>query len=206
MKEKIILKACIALAKGELDAAKTIIDTEYPHQILNAESRKYTEYQSTKIFVRDGFIDRYSGGRLVFPPVLRLLSALLPEVFPFQKNWKMSECHIAYYQLFPTIDHIIPIARGGQDEDRNRVTTSMLRNSAKSNWLLEELGWKLYSPGELKNWDGLTYWFLEYAESHSEILNVPYIHRWHNAAKIAININDYALSSEKVIAAELTQA
>lgn len=24
-------------------------------------------------------------------------------------NWKMSECHLAYWHLLPTIDHIIPI-------------------------------------------------------------------------------------------------
>ncbi len=182
MDHKIISKACIALGEGKIKIAKKIIEIEYPHQSLKSTIRNYTEYQSTKIFIRDGFIDRYSGKKLIFPPVLRLLSKLMPEVFPFQKNWKMSECHLAYWQLFPTIDHIIPVARGGDDEDRNWVTTSMLRNNAKSNWLLKELGWELYPPGLLKDWDGLMHWFMEYVENHSEILNVPYIYKWHKAA------------------------
>jgi len=181
MEYGIISRVCKALAEEEIEVAKSIIEMEYPHRPLKATGRNYTEYQSTIIFIRDGFIDRYSGKRLVFPPILRLLSKLIPEVFPFQKNWKMTECHIAYWQLFPTIDHIIPVASGGQDEDRNRVTTSMLRNSAKSNWLLEDLGWELYPPGELKEWDGLIHWFIEYVENHPGSLNVPYIYKWHKA-------------------------
>jgi hypothetical protein len=188
MENEIISRVCTALAEGELKVAKRIVEIEYPHRPLKPNSRNYTEQQSTKIFVMDGFIDRYSGKRLVFLPVLRLLSTLMPEVLPFQKNWKMSECHIAYWQLSPTIDHIIPVARGGEDEDINWVTTSMLMNSAKSNWLIKEIGWQLYPPGELKDWDGLLHWFLDYAEKHPQILNAPYIYKWHKAAIRAIEI------------------
>ena len=188
MEDKIISRVCTALEEGELEVAKKIVEIEYPHQLLGPTIRNCSEYQSIKIFARDGFIDRYSGKRLVFPPVLRLLSKLMPEVFPFQKNWKMSECHIAYYQLFPTVDHIIPVARGGEDEYSNWVTTSMLRNNAKSNWLLEELGWELYPPGEMKEWDGLIHWFMRYAENHPEILTVPYIYKWHKVIIRTIEI------------------
>jgi len=62
----------------------------------------------------DGFIDRYSGQRLVFPGALRLLSHLLPAQFPFHTNWKTDSCHLAFYELFPTIDHVVPISRGGR--------------------------------------------------------------------------------------------
>jgi hypothetical protein len=189
MEDNIISRACIALTEGKFDVARRIIEIEYPHLFFKPSSRNYTEYQSTKIFLRDGFIDMYSGKRLIFPPVLRILSQLMPEIFPFQKNWKMSECHIAYWQLFPTIDHIIPVARGGEDEEKNWVTTSMLRNSAKSNWLLEELGWKLFPPGHIRDWDGLIYWFFEYAQNHPEIVNFSYIFKWHKVAIRAIEIN-----------------
>lgn len=182
----IISRVCKALAEEEIEIAKNMLEMEYPHRPLIPAGRNYTEYQSIKIFIRDGFIDRYSGKRLVFPPIFRLLSKLMPDVFPFHKNWKMTECHIAYWQLFPTIDHIIPVARGGEDEDGNRVTTSMLRNSAKSNWLLEELGWELSPPGELKEWDGLMHWFIEYIKSHPEKLSVPYIYKWYKVSIRAI--------------------
>lgn len=186
MESNIIINACNALQNGKIDAAKIIIENEYPHRPLMPTSRNYTKYQSTIIFFRDGFIDRYSGSRLIFSPVLQLLSKLMPETFPFHKNWKISECHMAYWQLFPTIDHLVPVARGGKDEVGNRVTTSMLRNSAKSNWLVEELGWTLYPPGRLKEWDGLINWFLEYSEHHPEVLIPSYINLWHKTAKRAI--------------------
>ncbi len=186
MEYNIILNICKALSENKIDVAKNILNTEFVHRAIIRADRNYTEYQLTKLFIRDGFIDRYSGKKLVFPPVLRLLSHLMPEGFPFHKNWKMSDCHIAYWKLFPTVDHIIPIARGGEDNEENHVTTSMLRNSAKSNWLLEELGWELYPTGKLDEWDGLTRWFLEYGENHSDIFNIPYIAQWHKALKRAI--------------------
>lgn len=33
---------------------------------------------------------------------------------------------------FKTLDHIIPITRGGADDTNNFISTSMLRNSAKA--------------------------------------------------------------------------
>jgi hypothetical protein len=35
-----------------------------------------------EVFLRDGFLDRYTGSRLIFPATLRMLSQLLPEEFP----------------------------------------------------------------------------------------------------------------------------
>ena len=95
----------------------------------------------TRVFARDGFVDRYSGDKLVFPgTLLRLLSALMPDEFPAHPNWKMSASHVMYWELCPTIDHLVPVARGGADNESNYVTISMLRNSAKAHWTLEELG------------------------------------------------------------------
>jgi hypothetical protein len=61
------------------------------------------------------------------------------------RNWKTDSCHFAFYELFPTIDHVVPISRGGEDEARNRVCTSMLRNAAKANFTIEELGWRMHA-------------------------------------------------------------
>jgi len=185
-KHKIIEEACIAIGDNRLPAAKEIISTNYPFSFIDNVGRKYSEHQKTRIFLRDGFIDRYSGEEMVFPPVLRLLSNLMPEEFPFHKNWKMSECHFGYWQLLPTIDHIIPVSRGGIDDESNWVCTSQIRNSAKSSWLLEELGWQLHSSGDLSDWDGLTGWFMAYAANNATILDDSYIRSWHKAASKAI--------------------
>ena len=182
-----ILKICDALLVGDKERAISIARTESPFTGEPSAGRKYKESESTRVFIRDGFIDRYSGERLIFPAALRLLSKLLPEEFPYQSNWKMSECHMVYWELSPTIDHIIPVARGGPDDETNWVTTSMLHNSAKSNWTLEELGWRLFPPGDFREWDGLIGWLVEYIKKEPQHLNDTNIKRWYNAAVRALN-------------------
>ena len=55
----------------------------------------------------------------MFPGALRLLIQLLPQQFPYPQNWKISSTHPAFWELFPTIDHIVPVARGGTDSEDN---------------------------------------------------------------------------------------
>jgi len=186
LNHKIIEEACNAIGAGNLGAATEIIRKKYPFSPLKNAGRQYSGYKKMKIFIRDGFVDRYSGEKMVFPPVLRLLSKLMPEDLPFHKNWKMSDCHLAYWQLLPTVDHIVPVSRGGRDDESNWVCTSQLRNSAKSNWLLEELGWQLHEPGDFSEWDGLVNWFIAYTVENPQILEDSYIRSWHTAASKVI--------------------
>lgn len=180
-KYKIIEKVCRAIGNGAITDAKKVIENNYPFTPLINEVRRYGEYQKTLIFLRDGFVDRYSGEKMVFPPVLRLMSHLMPNEFPFHRNWKMAECHLTYWQLLPTVDHIVPVSRGGRDEESNWVSTSQLRNSAKSNWLLEELGWQVHKPGNLKEWDGMVKWFRAYVSNNRDLLEDKYILTWYKA-------------------------
>ena len=186
-KADVISDVFASIIAGDIQNAAQLARSEYPFDPYQAKTRKYTEYQSMKVFLRDGFTDRYSGERLIFPGLLRLLSVVLPGEFPAHKNWKMSESHIVYWELFPTIDHIIPVARGGEDVEGNWVTTSMLRNQSKGHWLLEELGWALNEPVTHGEWDGLTGLTLKYLDEHPEYLSVQYIYRWCRSAKRAIN-------------------
>jgi hypothetical protein len=94
----------------------------------------------------------------------------------------MSETHMIYWELFPTIDHVVPVARGGADDESNWVMTSMLRNAAKSNWTLEELGWNLVPPGDVRQWDGMTAWFADYLKQDNRWLSDKYIRQWHRVA------------------------
>lgn len=182
----IIAQVCAALAGGDSAGAASIARAGYPFTPGANAGRRYTELQSLRVFWRDGFIDRYSGKRLVFPGTLRLLTQLLPSEFPAHPNWKMAESHIVYWELFPTVDHVIPVARGGVDDASNWVTTSMLRNSAKAHWTLEELGWHMVEPGEVSQWDGLTRWFTAYVAGNPTILQDAYVRRWHRAAELVL--------------------
>jgi hypothetical protein len=116
-----------------------------------------------------------------------LLSKILPREFPAHPNWKMSVTHMVYWELFPTIDHVIPVARGGPDSEENWVTTSMVRNAGKSNWTLEELGWTLKPFDPVSAWDGLMGWFVDYVRAWPEHRSDKYVERWFRAAQ-AIDI------------------
>lgn len=191
-KSEIIKSICNILSSGDASAAAVITRKQYSFIAYPQTVRTFTETQALRVFLRDGFVDRYSGNRLVFPPVLRVLSLALPKEFPYHQNWKMNEIHPAYWELFPTLDHVNPVARGGRDDEDNLVSTSMLRNGAKAHWTLEELGWSLHPPGALSRWDGMLVWFLDYADKNTHILGNRYVKRWYVAAK-----------SERVAAAQL---
>lgn len=92
-------------------------------------------------------------------------------------------CHNAYWEFVPTLDHIYPVALGGADDETNWATTSMLHNSIKNNWTLEQLQWKLYPAGDYKDWDGLTKLFLQIVESDTELLKDAYVKRWYKISK-----------------------
>ena len=164
-------------------AAKTIIRQEYPHKYVEIEKRTYTMTQKMNQFIRDGFIDRYSGKRLLNPGIIKIISYYFPDEFPYHPHWKMTHTHIAYWELIPTLDHVYPIAKGGQDDEKNWVTTSMKNNSIKNNYTIDELQWKLYPKGNIAEWDGLTNVFLKLVEKDKELLKDSYIRSWYNVSK-----------------------
>jgi hypothetical protein len=187
-KSAFIGRVCQALSAGSPETAQAILAAQYPFAPEPIVSRRYGPAESTRVFVRDGFIDRYSGDRLVFPPVLRVISAVLPAAFPFHPNWKTDVTHPAYWEVGATVDHLIPVTRGGTDEESNWITTSMARNSAKMNWTLEELGWALHPPGDVREWDGMTGWFLDYSAANPAMLASGALRQWHRAAQLVRGI------------------
>ena len=186
-KSAVISQVCNALADDKDSVAKSRLRRDYPFAPTAPTVRKYGEKESTRVFVRDGFLDRYTGERLIFLPVLRVLSIVLPDEFPYHPNWKTVVTHPAFWEVGATIDHVVPVTRGGADGESNWVTTSMARNSAKMNWTLEELGWTLHPPGNFGEWDGLLHWFLEYTASHAYLMGNPLVRRWHRAATLAVD-------------------
>lgn len=181
-KLNVLMEALADLARGEVESASARISAGYPFEPRERRKRSWTQRRALSVFLRDGFVDRYTSERLVYPGALRVLSLLVPRAFPAHPNWKMSETHMAYWELFPTLDHILPIGRGGADTDENLVTTSMLHNQAKSSWTLDELGWKLYPAGNATDWDGLLIATSSLIEARPELLNDKYLRGWHNAA------------------------
>lgn len=133
--------------------------------------RGYSQHTILEVFRRDGFIDRYAGIKLVHPGLLILLQFELPEIFRYHGGWKLGECHIVFWELYPTVDHIVPITKGGSDEMYNLLTISMIGNTKKGNTPLSVLKWKIHPAGNLNEWDGLTKEFLALMEKNNDYNN-----------------------------------
>jgi 5-methylcytosine-specific restriction endonuclease McrA len=182
-----------ALAKGDTMRAGELVRSRYPFDPPMKRSRSISELDRVRVFLRDGFIDRYSGDRLFFPPVLELISVSIPEDFPTHPNGKFTECHVAHWELYSAVDHVVPLARGGAHEMDNWATTSQIHNQIKSHWRLEDLGWELLPSGSLEDWDGGLGWFMEHMNGPgAELLSASansspwpsnsWFRRWHKAA------------------------
>ena len=181
-KSSVVEEVIAALDKGNALEATNIAKHGYPWTSVSVPKRRMTQKRALSVFIKDGFIDRYSGSKLVFPGTLLLLGQVLPEGFPAHKTWRVSETHEIYFDLWPVVDHVKPISKGGDDDESNFVTTSNLNNDLKSHWTLEQLGWKLHPAGMINEWDGLMTWFLAYADSHPDVLENRTISGWHKSA------------------------
>lgn len=171
-----------ALSSGDMTTATTLVGRAFPCSVIATPRKAWSPTSLTRIFVRDHFTDRYFGDPLVYPGALRAMSVLAPSLFPYHRNWKQSQTHPAFWSHYPTIDHVEPLARGGRDDDSNIVTTSMLHNAAKANWLLSELGWSV-TDTRTETWDGLMPWFCRVYERKPELRKVAYLRHWYVAAR-----------------------
>lgn len=110
------------------------------------------------VYARDSWTCRYCGVRTVAPPVLRVLSSLYPEQFPYHPNWKAGQVHPAYLLVSTSLDHLVPGARGGSwIETDNLVTSCWPCNTGKADLTIDEIGWTLLDETDVHSeWDGLT--------------------------------------------------
>jgi 5-methylcytosine-specific restriction endonuclease McrA len=132
-----------------------------------------------RIFLKDGFIDRYTGLQVWHLCALRLFAEFMPDLLPYHKNGRLDQCHILHWDLSPAVDHIVPVTRGGGHDPKNWITTSWGKNTIKSNMSLDELGWNTYPGGDLKDWDGGTGWFLGAIEHRIDLRHKAPFGRWH---------------------------
>lgn len=198
-KAKRLASVCDLLASDQLGPAATLLRTQCRNEATVAVpaggraqkdwpggriERKYTDVQKTRMFLRDGFVDRYSGELLVFPGVLRLISHYFPPEFPYDPHWKYGVGHIWYWEIYPTVDHLDSAGDAAED---NWVTTSMMRNLKKSNGPLADHGWRLRPIKPTDVWDGLLRWYLQFIADRPELMRVPALKQWYMAGIAAIS-------------------
>ena len=182
-KADVIVYACLALTDDNINTAKKIIEKGFPFSHYVDDKIKLSETEQLKIFLRDGFIDRYTGKKVFLPVVTNILSQAIPEVFPNHPNWKYTETHQAHALFYATVDKIVPSYSSSNKS--NLVTTSYINKIAKANANLEDLGWKLFSLEEIEEemWDGMMEWFINYVEKHQAFLNDNIIANWYKAVR-----------------------
>lgn len=146
-----------ALAAARMDDAAQLVEGVAQPGSLQPTKRPAPSLRRwVAIFTRDAYTCRYCLRRTIAPPVLRAVSMLFPQTFKFHPNWKTSECDAAYLVLSTSLDHVIPVTRGGTDDVANLVTACWMCNGMKSNFLLAELpGWTIHEIAE-RTWSGLT--------------------------------------------------
>jgi len=143
---------------GDLSAIEHALSV-VEQRIVDLEPRHGVPFgEMAAVFERDCWTCRYCGAHTIAPPVLRVLSSLYPDRFPFHPNWKAGQVHPAYLLLSTSLDHVQPGGRGGAWSDRdNLVAACWPCNSGKADFTLKELGWGLLDEAEVQSsWDGLT--------------------------------------------------
>jgi hypothetical protein len=144
-----------ALAEHRGDDAKTAIEQLKYERRSQLSKVRLSQPKMAEVFARDHFVCRYCEGRTIPQPVLRALSSLYPEEFPYHPNWKTGFTHPAYVSLTSTIDHIVPVAHGGPPLDlENLATACWPCNAMKGEFTLERIGFTLHPPSTVA-WDGL---------------------------------------------------
>lgn len=198
-KAHVLAAAGDLIANNRISDAEELVHTEYPFEAyvkpkakkkaskstnvkdasINPVERKYTQKEALQLYIADGFVDRYFGVQLVCPSALYALSKYIPNAFPCGEN--RATTHQAFWDLFPSLDHLDPVSLGGADNPRNWVTTSMSLNLKKSNLSLDELGWSLQTPDETSTWDGMMGWYQSLSNNDSNLGNILYNKAWHQA-------------------------
>ena len=84
-----------------------------------------------RVYARDHYQCRYCGERVILTAVMRLVSRLYPEMFPYHPTWKADSTHPAFASRSATLDHVQPIADGGDALGMDNLVTACWSCSAR---------------------------------------------------------------------------
>jgi 5-methylcytosine-specific restriction endonuclease McrA len=166
--------ATYQLMSGNIDDGRELL-RRLSFDISSPTRRRQLGIQDkADIFDRDRYQCRYCSRKLVLPALLRLVSQLCPDEFPYHMQGKTTEIHPLAAVWRAEIDHVVPVSRGGDPYDGNNlVTACTVCNRRKGSLLLEERPEMTLRDGPLDpNWAGLS----EYLDiMWQKVGNHPYI-------------------------------
>jgi len=119
------------------------------------EVRMPNSCEKSLLHDRDGFNCRFCG----IPVIRKEIREAIRKIYPNALEWgrKNIEQHAAFQAMWLQYDHILPYARGGDNNIDNIVITCAPCNFGRMNYLLEEVGIKdpRETPPIKSSWDGL---------------------------------------------------
>jgi hypothetical protein len=142
------------LSEGREAAAELLGPIAYPRREIGARSEP-SETVIVSIYKRDRFHCRYCGCKVIPTQIMRLVSEVFPDEFPYHPNWKGGETHPAIASRSPSLDHVVPWTKGGTNDPENLVCACWICNQIKGDLTHEQIGWEL-RPIPETDWDGLT--------------------------------------------------
>jgi 5-methylcytosine-specific restriction endonuclease McrA len=138
-----------------------------------------------QVFQRDGYECRYCGQRVVLTAALRLLARLYPQVIPYHRNWRIGMTHPIFSLLSATLDHVEPVATGGDPLDLgNLVCACWACNRRKGDLSVASLGWSL-RPHAQDAWRGLADLYVPLWEAVGKPTLSEYEREWMRAVVAA---------------------
>ncbi len=148
----------IVVSRPVLDTSALVAQPAADAGRTRAKRKNVTLATQIAIFRRDNFTCRYCGKQTTFLPLARLLSALCPSALPYHTHGKFGSCHLLFWTHMASIEHVVPVAAGGDNDENNLATACYWCNDWKSHWTVERLGWTLH-PSSESAWDGLSRYY-----------------------------------------------
>lgn len=142
------------LSEGRAAAGEKLAPIVYPTREVVARSEP-AESLIAATYKRDRFHCRYCGCRVIPTQVMRLISEIFRDEFPYHPNWKAGQTHPAIPSRSATLDHVEPWALGGTNNLENLVCACWVCNRVKGDLTLQQLGWELKPIPTKVDWDGL---------------------------------------------------
>ncbi|MEV8265741.1 HNH endonuclease signature motif containing protein [Microbacterium sp. NPDC077057] len=117
-------------------------------------SRRVSDRTRAEVFLRDGFVCTYCGGRTIPRCILAAISDVFPDGFPYYAHYRRGTVHPAYWALAPEADHVLAHAGGGSSDPENLTTLHAMCNTRKSSLDAASLS-VAAAPAHDSEWDGL---------------------------------------------------
>ena len=110
-----------------------------------------------KVFCRDYWHCRYCSDSVFFSPILKILESISPGHGYYHPNGKSDGMIPLFANKFASVDHIIPVTRGGENSIENYVTSCWECNLMYGN-KTHKKGKPLPNPinSSGTKWDGLS--------------------------------------------------